>query len=165
VSDQSIVSLATWHGLIVCGTSINGGGGSRPTQRDAKLLIWNPKTRQKEFDIVPVPGASSITDLVSAPNGMVYGIADKMLFEFNPMTHTITKRQAMPFAKAIYNSASVDEAGRIWGLAEDGIFMIDTKKFKAEMVARAPTKITGGFALRNGKLYFISGSAVYCYTI
>jgi hypothetical protein len=165
VHDQSVVSLATWHNLIISGTSISGGGGSHPTQKDAKLFIWNPKSRHKEFEIVAVSGAANITDLVTAPNDLVYGVAGNTLFEFNPATGTITKRKTLPFSSLIYNSVSVDRAGRIWGLAQNGIFMIDTATFNALLVASSPVPITGGFALKNGKVYFISGSAIYSYTM
>jgi hypothetical protein len=163
VHDQGIVSLAAWHDLIIGGTSINGGGGSHPTQNNAKLFIWDPKTRQKEFEIVPLSGAKSITDLIKAPNDMVYGIADNTLFEFNPAARKITKKKTLPFSNLIYNSVSVDHDGRIWGLAKDGIFMIDTTTFRASLVARSPVPITGGFASKDGKIYFISGTAVYSY--
>jgi len=166
VHDQSVVSLVTWHDFIIGGTTISGGGGSHPTQKDAKLFIWNPKTCQKEFEIVPVSGAANITDLVTAPNDLVYGVAaGNTLFEFDPATRTITNRKKLPFSNLIYNSVSVDGAGRIWGLAQNGIFMIDTTTFNALLVASSPVPITGGFALKNGKVYFISGSAVYSYTM
>ncbi len=169
VHDQSIVSLAAWHDLIIGGTSINGGGGSHPTQKDAKLFIWNPKTRHKDFEIVAVSGAANITDLVTAPNDLVYGVAGSTLFEFNPATGEITKRKTLPFPSLIYNSAynsvSLDDAGRIWGLAPNGIFTIDTAKFTVSLVASSPVPITGGFALKNGKVYFTSGSAIYSYTM
>ena len=165
VHDQSIASLATWHDLIIGGTSISGGGGSHPTQKDAKLFIWNPKTRHKDFEIVAVPGAANITDLVTAPNGLIYGIADNTLFEFNPAARKITKTTTLSFSDPIYNSASVDSAGRIWMLTHRGIFMINTKTLNASLVASPPVPISGGFALNNGKVYFISGSAVYRYTM
>jgi len=165
VHDQSIVSLATWHDLIIGGTSISGGGGSHTTQKDAKLFIWNPKTRRKDFEIVAVPGAANITDLVTAPNDLIYGVAVNTLFEFNPATRKITKTTTLPFLNPIYNSVSVDSSGRIWGLARNAIFMIDTRTFKASLVAISPVPITGGFALKNGRIYFISGAAIYSYTM
>jgi hypothetical protein len=165
VRDQSVVSLATWHDFIIGGTSISGGGGSHPAQKDAKLFIWNPKTRHEEFEIVAVPEAADITDLVTVPNGLVYGIAGRTLFEFNPKTRQITNRQALPLSRLPYNSAFVDSAGRMWALAQNGIFMIDTKTFKASLVANAPAPITGGFAVKNGKIYFICGSSIYSYTM
>jgi hypothetical protein len=165
VHDQSAVSLASWRYLIIGGTSISGGGGSHPTQKDAKLFIGNPKTRLEEFEIVPVSGAANITDLITAPNDLEYGVAGNTLFESNPATGTITERKTLPFSNLIYNSVSVDGGGRIWDLAQNGIFMIDTTTFNALLVASSPVPITGGFALKNGKVYSVFGSADYSYTM
>jgi hypothetical protein len=91
VPNQSVVSLATWQDLIIGGTSSSGGLGSQPIRADAELFAWNPSTQEVEYQFAPVSGAASITDLITAPNGLVYGIAGKTLFEFNPQTQQITK--------------------------------------------------------------------------
>jgi hypothetical protein len=163
VKDQSIVSLARWHDLLVGGTSTEGGGGSHPTQMEARLFIWNPKNQKKEFDIVPVAGHKNVTDLITAPNDRVYGIADDTLFVFDPQKREIISRQKLPFSRPIYNSVAIGKDGRIWGLALEGIFAIDTGKNDVELIVHAPQKITGGFGLHDGAIYFISGSAVYRY--
>lgn len=165
VPNQSVVSLTSWQNLIIGGTSSLGGPGSQPTQGDAELFIWNPATQHMDFQIVPVVGAKSITDLVTAANGLVYGIANDTLFEFDPETLRITGRQTLPFSTAIYNSATVDETGRIWGLAESGIFSVDTKSLNATMLASSPLQISGGFAFGHGNIFFISGASVYSYAV
>ncbi len=165
VPNQSVVSLATWQNLILGGTSSSGGPGGHPIAANALLFAWNPSTQQVQFQIAPVAGARSITDLIAAPNGMIYGIAGNTLFEFNPQTQQVTDSQTLPFANVLYNSVAVDDAGRIWGLAESGIFAIDTNAFSATMIPSSPLQITGGFAMGNGNIYFVSGPSVYGYTI
>jgi streptogramin lyase len=165
IHDQSIVSLAVWHNLIVGGTTIKGGGGSHPTQGSAILFLWNPKTTHEEVELSPVPGKGSIYDLVVAPNDRIYGIAEDTLFEFDPRTKTIVSRKALPFSDAIYNSAALGSDGKIWGLAKLGIFTVDPATLIVQLVARSPVEITGGFAMRNGKIYFSAGSLVYAYTM
>ena len=165
VHDESIYSLTTWHNLIIGGTSISGGSGSHATQKDAKLFIWDTKTHHKDFETVVVPGAENITDLITAPNNLVYGVAGNTLFEFDPATKTITRKTALPFSGVIYNCVSLDGTGKIWGLAHSGIFTIDPKTFKALLIAKAPVPITGGFAMKDGKVYFTSGSSIYQYTM
>jgi hypothetical protein len=165
IHDQSITSLAVWHNLIIGGSTINGGPGSHATQTSACIFLWDPATRQKTFEMVPVPGKAMILDLIAAPNNHVYGVADDTLFEFNPTTKTIIGRQPLPFSKPIYDSVAVDGTGNIWGLAKEGIFTIDTKTSKVRLVAPSPVEITGGFAMRDGKIYFIAGSSVYSYTM
>jgi hypothetical protein len=165
IRDQSVISLAAWKDRIVGGTTTGGGGGSHPTQKEAVLFLWNPETRAKEFETVPVPGARSINDLIAAPNGLVYGLAGRTLFVFDPAKREVLERKAFPVGGSIYNSVALGPDGRIWGLAPEGIFVIDTKTNEASLVAKAPERISGGFDLRGNAIYFISGPAVYRYNM
>jgi hypothetical protein len=170
VYDQSIISLTAWHEFVIGGSSIFGGEGSHTTQPEAHLFFWNTKTQRKEFETSPVPGAPRITDLITAPNGLIYGIAGTVLeggvhtlFVFDPEKRRVITRQKVPFSSPIYNSVGIGKDGRIWGLAAEGIFAIDTTSNKVEMIAQPPVKITGGFALRDGGIYFISDTTIYLY--
>ena len=174
VHDQSVVSLAVWKQFIVGGTTTTGGGGSHPTQTDARLFLWDTKTHAKAFDIIPVAGADLITDLITAPGGLVYGIAVShggigvsqeahTLFAFDPKTRSILSRQPLPFHDVVYNSVGLLPDSTIVGLAEEGIFTIDQATHQARLIAPSPVKITGGFDLRDGAVYFISNSEIYRY--
>jgi len=165
VPDQSVISLAVWKDRLVGGTTVGGGGGSHPTQKEAKLFIWNPQTKAKEFETIPVADARSIDDLIVTPKGMVYGIAAGTLFVFDPESRTVKERKKLPFGGTIYNSVALGRDGRIWGLAKEGIFAIDTATNQARVVATAPEKITAGFAMRDDAIYFVSGPAVYRYRV
>jgi hypothetical protein len=165
IHDQGITSLAVWRNLLIGGSTINGGPGGHPTQTSACIFLWDPATQKKIFEMTPVPGKAMILDLIAAPSGHVYGIADDTLFEFDPKSQTILGRQSVPFSKVIYDSVGLDHTGNIWGLAKEGIFTIDTKTSKVRFAAPSPVEITGGFAMRDGKIYFIAGSSVYSYTM
>ncbi len=165
IPNQSVITLTTWKDRIVGGTNVGGGGGSHPTEKDAKLFIWDPKTKKKEFEMIPVEGAGVLNDLITAPNGLVYGTAGRTLFVFDPETRTIKDRKPLPVRGTIYSSVALGPGGLIWGLAPEGIFTVDPKTNEVVMVARAPQKITGGFALRGNEIYFICGPSVYRYTI
>jgi hypothetical protein len=165
IPNQSVITLTTWKDRIIGGTNVGGGGGSHPTEKEAKLFIWDPKTKKKEFETVPVEGAGVLNDLITAPNGLVYGTAGRTLFVFDPETRTIKDRKPLPVRGTIYSSIALGPGGLIWGLAPEGIFTVDTKTNEFRLVARTPEKITGGFALRGNEIYFISGASVYRYTI
>jgi streptogramin lyase len=165
IPDESVVSLTVWKDRIVGGTTVGGGGGSHPTQKEATVFIWNPRTREMECAVRPVTGASAIDDLITAPNGLVYGVAHGTLFVFDPESRTIKDRKPLPFPGTVYNSVAIGPDGRIWGLTREGIFSIDTGTNEAVLVAKAPEKVTGGFALRDGWIYFICGASVYRYRI
>jgi hypothetical protein len=165
IHDQSIDSLAVWHNLIIGGTSIRGGAGSHPTQPSACIFAWNPATGKKDFEVVAVPGKAAVNNLIVAPNGHIFGFADNVLFVFDPSSKTVISRQTVPFSPPIYESVALDRTGTIWGLTREGIFTINTASLKVQLTARSPADITGGFAMRDGKIYFIAGSSVYSYSM
>jgi hypothetical protein len=169
VQDQSVVTLAVWKEMIAGGTTVGGGGGSHPTQHEAKIFLWDPQTRQKTFETVPVPGAGSITDLIAAPNGMIYGIAGggsaAVMFVFDPGKKIVTLRKEAPFSRAVYNAIEVGRNGDLLGLASTGIFRIDTSTNTVSLSAQSPKPITGGFAMDGEEIYFACGAELWRFTL
>lgn len=165
--NQSFVSLAQWNSNIVGGTTTEGGGGSHPTEKDAHVILWDASRKKPVWDLIPFLGATSITDLITTRTGTIYGIAigqkQQTLFAIDPRHAQIIATEALPFHNVAYNSVALAPDGSIWGLAEEGIFRIDDDKHQARLVAPSPVPITGGFALRGNRIYFVSGSDVYCY--
>ena len=166
--DESVVTLAAWKRLIVAGMTTRGGGGSHPTQNDAHLVLWDTVSKQPVWSTVPVPGADSLTDLIVLPTGVVVGVAVKgstnTLFAIDLESRRMITSASLPFRSVIYNGVALGQDGKIWGLAEEGIFRIDAHSYAAELMAKSPVKITGGFELRAGAMYFIANSKVYRWT-
>jgi streptogramin lyase len=166
VRDQSVVTLARAGDYIAGGTSVGGGGGSQPTQTEARLFLWDPRTRQKVFETAPVPGARDLTDLIQAPNGLVFGIAGgETLFAFDVGARSVVLTAPLPFRGVPYNSVGVGPDGGLWGLAHRGIFRIDPATFVVRLVAETPEPVTAGFALADGHLYFACGATIYRYAL
>jgi hypothetical protein len=167
VHNQSVVSLAAWEGNIVGGTTVEGGGGSHPTENEARVFVWSSAQKRLLWDLVPVSGAGAITDLIASKRGLIYGIAtgqgQHVLFTLDPRARRIVATQTLPFHAVVYNSLASADDGSIWGLAEEGIFQIDDATHQAKLNSVSPTPISGGFALRDGAIYFLSGSDVYRY--
>lgn len=184
VQDQSVVTLTRWKNLIAGATTVGGGGGSHPTKSEARLFLWDPKTRRKVFETVPVAGAGTITDLIAAPNGLIYGIAGRavaavkigkeattpskgaqsVVFAFDPAKREVLMQKVAPFSSVVYNSVAADSDGKIWGLASTGIFAIDPKTNDISLAASSPNHITGGFAMLGNTIYFTSGAEVWSWT-
>ena len=163
--DESVVTLAAWQKYLVAGTTTRGGGGSHPTQHDAHLVLWDTASQKTVWSTIPVDGADSLTDLVVLPSGIVLGVAVKgqsnTLFALDLNTRRVLKTATLPFQSVVYNGAALGADGNVWGLAEEGIFRIDARSFNAQLVAKSPVRITGGFDVRDGAMYFISNSKVY----
>ncbi|HVA91176.1 MAG TPA: hypothetical protein VNL71_15180, partial [Chloroflexota bacterium] len=164
VRDQSVVTLATAGDAIVGGTSVGGGGGSQPTQTEARLFLWDPRSRRKIFETVPVPGARELTDLLQAPNGLIFGIANgETIFAFDVSTRSVVHTAPLPFRGVPYNSVALGPDGGIWGLATRGVFRIDPTTREVRLVAETPEPVTAGFALAGNHLYFACGANIYRY--
>ncbi|MGI8913199.1 MAG: hypothetical protein ACR2JY_05310 [Chloroflexota bacterium] len=166
VPDQSVVTLALAGDLLVGGTSVGGGGGSRPTQNEARLFLWDPQTRQMRYDIAPVPGARELTDLIQAPNGLVFGIAGgATLFVFDPNARSVIHIAPLPFQGVPYNSVALGPDGGIWGLANKSIFRLDPATFAVRLVAEASAPVTAGFAMAEDCVYFACGASIWRYVL
>ncbi|MNE34022.1 hypothetical protein D3C80_1277230 [compost metagenome] len=171
VLDQSIVSLNYANSIVIGGTSVWGGLGIQPTQTQAKLFGWNPVTKIKTFEIIPVTGAKAVTALMQGPNGKIWGMADGTLFIFDPVTGLIDSThdlfqvsQATKNATVWRNASMVmHPTGRIFGLAYGELFELDP-------ITKAKTAIStgGGVCLTlgiNGELYFQRGINLWSYNL
>lgn len=166
VQDQSVVALATLpDGTVVGGTTIAGGGGSHPTQTEAKLVLWDPKTRAKTFDTVPVPGEGTITALAVGPDGLVYGFADASMFIFDPKTKQVIHSVPHGLGGVIYNAVAPGPGGELYGLSSGGVFTIDRATKQAKVIAAYPGGIHAGFAIRGNRIFFASQAQIVSYEI
>jgi streptogramin lyase len=167
--DESVSALGVWGDKLVVGTTIYGGMGANPTQKDARVVLWDPLTRKVIYNVEPIPGAVSIENLVVAPNGVMYGIAARKMFTFDLQKRTVGVVKDLPFpGGTVYGSMGVGPDGRIWGLAPNadaGIFVIDPRTNDIRLAARAPKPITAGFTIRGDHIYFASQGEVYRYAI
>jgi hypothetical protein len=167
IHNQNVASLAVWRRQIVAGTTTQGGGGSHPTEKDACVFFWDAAAHKLLWKVVPVPGASLVTDLIASRSGLVYGIAventTNTLFAIDPKRHEVLSTQVLPFHSVPYNGVAADGHGTIWGLGDSGIFRIEDRNHRAVLEAQSPVPISAGLALRGHKLYFVSNSEVYCY--
>lgn len=169
MTDQSIYSLTMANGKVVGGTSIYGGAGSTPTQSTAKLFVWDPLTNSKLYETIPVPGATYISNLITAPNGLIYGFANSTLFIFNPVSRQIIiPGYYLPTNTYVYNlgnNMAIGSDGNIWGLSTTGVYTINIVTNKVTIFP-SPEKITAGFVFMPNKvtgdcLYFASNSYLY----
>jgi len=89
VPKQSLISFAYKNGLLYCGTTISGGLGIEPTEKEPKLFIWDIKQEKKIFECSPVPDRKGISGLQFAPDGNLWGWAQGTLFIFDPVERKV----------------------------------------------------------------------------
>jgi len=166
IQDQSVVALAALpDGRIVGGTTIGGGGGSRPTQAEAKVFLWDPATKQVVFQAVPVPGAGSIQALAVAKDGLVYGFADATLFILDPAQPAVIETAEHSLGGVIYNAIGPGPDGELYGLTSHSIFTIDTAMRRPRVIAEYPDGITGGFAIKGRDVFLLTGPQIVSYRL
>ncbi|RJS85665.1 hypothetical protein CW702_00830 [Candidatus Bathyarchaeota archaeon] len=163
VLNQGISALAyePESGLIFGGSSIFGGGGTRPIEKEAKIFAWDPKRKEKIFETVPVPGDVAIVSMESA-NGEIFAtsVVSNTLFFFDPSAMKVTYKIRIPFGRPHQISLKRYEAdGYIYGLAGNTIFRVNPETYKLEKVADYPGTISCGFAVSETGIYF--GSDVH----
>ena len=175
-SVQALIELP--NGTLLGGTTVKPGTGGVTKGGDSgELFLMDPNTHQVSWHGTPVKGARTITDLVVAPDGLVYGIADSVdLFAFNPETHQVVSAKnfsrqlgtAAVFAqgtRAFVKTAGAGGAETVYVLLHDGIARLDTASHTLARVVQSPMRITVGGAAANGRIYFGSNNHLYSWQI
>jgi len=173
ILDQSTFSIAALpKGKFIGGTTTQPGTGGIRKAKEAELYIMNLKFRKVEWHKVLFPEVQEYSDLCLAPDGLIYGIADrKTFFVFDPVKHTLVHQQEIP---ASFGSTVVKESLRIFIpgpnkemflLFKNGIVQVEPGSFKLTMKAESPVPILAGGDYLDGRIYFVSGSHLCSYKL
>ncbi|NWF92526.1 MAG: hypothetical protein HXY46_06385 [Syntrophaceae bacterium] len=168
VENQSIACLAYIEklDLIGAGSSVRGGGGTRAVEKEAKLMLWDPKEEKKVFEIIPVAGAKTILSLATTLDGMLYGITDnEKAFAFDPEKREVIKVMDLEFKEPAEISLLPGPEGKLYGLSKEAIFSIDPANHQISLLAKPPVPIDEGMAILGRKIYFGSGSNLWEFEI
>ena len=168
IQNQSIASLVYIEkfDLIAAGGSIRGGTGTRAVEKEAKLILWDPKEEKKIFEVVPVPEVKTILSLAVALNGMLYGITDnEKVFVFDPERREVKKIFDLGFKEPREISLQPGPDLRLYGLAKEAIFFIDPANDQVSLVTKPPVPIHSGMAMLGRKIFFGSGANLWEFEI
>ena len=165
VTNQSIVSLAweTNSGLIFGGSATVGGGGTRPTEKEAKFFAFDPKTKKKVFESALVPEATKYAAMFAA-NGKVFTAVGAKLLEFDPRSMKVVKTIPLPGSQ-VEISLGVNRDGMLVGLTTKGVYVFDTAKSELVHTAAAPVPVNCGFAIVDNAVYFGSKAELWRYPL
>jgi len=165
---QSIGSLAYIEklDLIAAGSSVRGGGGTRAIEKEAKLILWDPKEEKKIFEIVPVSEARTILSLAATMDGILYGITNnEKVFIFDSEKREIKKIFDLGFKEPREISLHLGPDLRLYGLAKEAIFFIDPRNDQVSLVVRPSVPIHSGMAMLGRKIYFGSDANLWEFEI
>jgi hypothetical protein len=168
IKNQSIASLAYVEklDLLAAGSSVRGGTGTHAIEKEAKLMLWDPKDERKVFEAIPVPEAKTILSLASTSDGILYGITDtEKVFVFDAGKREIRKAFDLGFKEPRETSLQPGPDGRLYGLAREAIFVIDPKNDQVSLLGNPPTEIDSGMALLGRKIYYGSSANLWEFEI
>ncbi|MFE9957124.1 hypothetical protein [Micromonospora sp. NPDC005299] len=163
VPQQSVVSLVEHDGLLIGGTSINGGYGIEPSASEAELFVFDPDTKQVVERVVPVSGGSAVNALVVDAAGTVWGLSDGTLFTFDPGTRTVRRAERLfPNVTTMYGHERglvLAEDGFLYAAISDSLWRIDPVTWQTSELAsgRVAFLTKGG----DGNLYYGRVSRLY----
>jgi outer membrane protein assembly factor BamB len=163
VTNQSIVSLA-WEpksGLIFGGTGNYGGGGTRPTEKEAKFFAFDPKQKRKGFEAALRPGATKYPATCAAGGKVFTAIGDRLLV-LDPQTMQVTQTITLPGGQ-LDVSLGQHRSGKLVGLTAKGVYIVDPDKGEVVHRAEAPKAVNCGFALVQDAVYFGSQAELWRY--
>lgn len=142
IPGQSIVALAYRDGILFGGTTIHGGLGVEPTEKEGKLFLWDVKKGNKVFDTVPVPGKRGVSALRFGPDGNLWGWAEGTLFIFDPKERRViyadeklsTETPPRHFWRGGFMSEP--DGGSFYGMLYGNLYRLDAATRTLEVMAR-----------------------------
>jgi len=169
-STMSLVALP--DGRLLGGTTTRPGTGGETKADQAELYIMDMATKRIEWHAAILPGVQGYTDMCRAPNGLVYGVADRRrFFVFDPAKREIVHEEDTGATFGATNSQQGPRVfvpspdGTLYMLFAKGIARLDPATFGITMLAESPVPIGPGGDILNGRIYFGSGSHVYSYQV
>lgn len=166
VADHSVTCLTTAAGLVVGGTSVFPGLGLPPAEGDGKLFIWDPASQRTVWEGVPIPGELAVTDVVTAPNGHVFGVTVGKIFEFDPASRAVIR--VVELANYDWDpGASVWASGEL-AFGPDGLLYAQVygTLYRIDPATLSRTTLATGRIARlavanDGAIYFTRGTDLY----
>jgi hypothetical protein len=154
------------NGDVLVGTSIEAGTGGTAVATQAMLyrIDWKTKKRVETWPIDP--GAAQVRDLVTGPDGRVYGLTGKGgFFVFDPRRGRIIHQEQLTRYGGVTGSQAprvmaIGPDGKLYMLFHDAIARVDLKSFQHSEAARPGVPVHTGIAIAQGRLYFASGTHI-----
>lgn len=173
IPDQSTMALvAVPGGKLLGGTTTSPGTGGEKKAKEAELYLLDVATKRLDWHAPLFAGAQTYTDMAPAPNGLVYGFADRTrFFVFDP-----TQRKVVHEADtgAVFGPTASQQGPRVfipgpkgetYVLFVKGIGRVDPRTHQITLLAASPVPADCGGDILKGRLYFASGSHVYSYAL
>ncbi|MFO7945574.1 MAG: hypothetical protein R6V19_01990 [Armatimonadota bacterium] len=170
---QSTAALAPLpDGTVLGGTTVGAGTGGEVKAERAELYVLDVNEQKMVWHEEALKGVRTYTDMILAPNGLVFGVADRSrLFAFDPETRKIVHEENLgdEFGSTVAQQGTrafvQDDEENIYILFNKGIAELDPETRELTMLSESPIPIAGGGDYLDGRIYFFRGSHVYSWEI
>ncbi|MFD0959047.1 cadherin-like beta sandwich domain-containing protein [Paenibacillus chungangensis] len=137
VENESPMTLAYKDGFLYGGTTVWGGISAEPVEHNGTLFIFNMNTREKVFEVEPLPGERAITSLTFGPDGMLWGLTNGKLFTFDPTTRQVVQsKELYPYTWTDIvlagGTLNFHSDGYLYGEAAGRIFRLNPQTWEHE---------------------------------
>lgn len=158
IDDHSVTALAARGDLLVGGTSVNQLG-VEPTDPQARIFFWDLATDTLTGHMVPVPGATDISEVTFDDVGHIWGLTSNgVVFEVDPDT-----RQVLTTIHAVtggptdiwgIGSLFFGPDDNLYGSSSGKVFALDPRTGEVQLLD------SGEFAAADtaGRIYYAQGS-------
>lgn len=160
VHNQAIAGLAEVNGKLYGSTTVAGGLGIDPTEKAAKIFIWDMEKGEKITEFVPeIPGVTVQPKLISGmslgPDGLLWSAADGTIFAMDPGTLEIVKsKNIFPEVKDYGRWRPVhirwSEDGLMYTTLAGSLTIIDPVSLEHEVLAKTELMTIGN----DGNIYY-----------
>lgn len=162
VSNQSVVSLATSNGYVYGGTSIFSNSKSEGTLT-AVFFRLNAKSPNGKIETISLPltRPRMIHSLVTASNGVIWGLSDGNLFAYDPKTKSTKTINITPTTSGRFKNGNlvIGKDGMIYGTVENKLFLVNPTTMKKTIYPGVTaTDITMD---DSGVVYFTEGANLW----
>lgn len=173
VKDQAIIGLAYKDGLLYGSTTVWGGLGIEPSEKEAKIFVWDVEQGKKIDEFTPsIPfideAPRMIGELSFGPDGYLWGIVEGTLFAIDVSTREVVK--SLVVSPSLYNSSKWKPFRIEW--APDGIMYtsigrklvaVDTDTMRYKVINT--TMINDMTVGIDGTIYFAPNAGTKLYKI
>lgn len=162
VTNQSLVSLAweTNSGLIFGGSGNYGGGGTRPSEKEARFFAFDPLAKARVFEATLVPGARHYP-ATAAAGGRVFTTVGETLLVFDPQQREVVSTRRLPGTQVDIALGYDAPRRRLVGLTSRAVYAVSVPEGIVTELGVAPKRIDCGFALDDEAVYFGCGTELW----
>ncbi len=172
IKDQGITAMtALPDGDVIIGTTTEAATGGTATAAEALVYRLDWKSRRITARWTPAPGLKSIADLITGPDGLIYGLAaPDHFFVIDPKTGRVVHHEEVSgYGKVTGGMAprtmALGPDRKIYALFSEAIACITPGAFSHRALGRPGVPIKAGIVIQDGRLYFSSDADLWSYDL